>query len=264
MEPSPGRLRLIAMKLSLVVSAVTALVLGTAWAAPAEAATSVTKAWATPNLAAGFTPQGMTQWGKYIVMAEYKPGANTRLVAVDLKGKIYGQVSISENHAGGIAIVGKWLFVQDQPHVAAEAVRSYRLTDFSAAMAKSHKAKNHPTYVGRVGLQQLDTWQYASFMTADGAQLLSGHYAVGDGRMYRYDVNQKTGHLTAVDYVPVPDRVQGLAMDGKIPVYTSYLLLQDGTRNFLIPAHAEGVVVINRVAYVSFEGGATHVLKVNL
>lgn len=256
------------MRSKLVAALVTAAFLGTTWGAPSAGAATTTKAWATPNLAAGFIPQGMTIWGKYVVMAEYKPGANTRLVAVDPNnGKTYGQVAISENHSGGIAVVGGWLFVQDQPHMAAEAIRRYDMRTISAGFLASHKAKNHPTYAGQVGLQQLDNWQFASFMATDGDQILAGHYNnnVEGARMYRYDVDQKTGHATAVTgYTTVPLYTQGVAMFGKIPVYASHLLLTYGSKHIAIPDHAEGLVILKGTAYVSFEGGSKYVLKIKL
>lgn len=258
------------MRRKLTAALIATAFLGTAWSAPSASASSSAVAWKTPNLQAGFTPQGMTYWvrpgANMIVQAEYKVGSNTRLVAVNPNdGKVYGQVSISENHAGGIAIVGGWLFVQDQPRAGSEAVRRYDMRAISAGFLASHKS-GRPAFVAQAGLQELDNWQWASFMTADGAQLLSGHYGVGDGaRMYRYDVDQKTGTLTVVPgYVTVPNLVQGVAMNGKTPVFASYLQLQDGTRNILIPAHAEGLVILKGTAYVAFEGGAKNVLKFKL
>lgn len=248
-----------------VIAALTALAfIGSTWGASnASAATSVT-AWATPNLKAGFTPQGMTIWGQYVLMAEYKQGANSRLVAVNLQGKVYGQVSISPTHAGGIAIVGDWLYVQNADTVNHDAVRRYRLTDLNAAMRRSHKAKAHPVFIKQAGLQQLSPWQFASFMTADGSQLLSGHHGVGAGaRMYRFDVDQSTGLLTALGYVMVPENAQGVAAAGT--VFTSGGgHLQTDTGSFLIPSHAEGVVVINSTAYIAFERGAKSVLSFQL
>lgn len=248
-----------------VVLFLAAAVLATTWAAAPATASSTAVAWKTPNLSSRFIPQGMTTWGKYVLMAEYKPGSNTRLVAVSpSSGKIYGQVSIAENHAGGIALVGGWLFVQDQPHETAEAIRRYKLIDLTAAMKKSHSVKK-PAYLKSAGLQQLAKWQYASFMTADGAQLLSGHYGMGESaRMYRYNVDQKTGQVTSTGYVHVPDRVQGVGLYGKTPVYASHLRLTYGSTVLAIPDHAEGLVVLKGVAYVAFEGNSPNVLKIKL
>jgi hypothetical protein len=246
-----------------------ALAVGVALLFPGRAAASDATAWKTPNLSSGFTPQGMTYWYRtgpnMVIQATYKVGSNTRLVAVDPRnGSIYGQVSIAENHAGGIAIVGGWMFVQDQPHMTAEAVRRYKLTDLTKAWDKSHKDHGHPVYVKQVGKpQQLQTWQYASFMTADGSKLRAGHYGVGESsRMYTYRVDQKTGQLTAESgFMYVPDRTQGVGMLGKTPVFASHDLLTVGTKQYAIPDHAEGLVVLGHTAYVSFEGGAKFVLK---
>lgn len=219
-------------------------------------------AWPTPNLKAGFVPQGMTTWGQYVLMAEYKPGSNTRLVAVSQSnGKVYGQVAISSTHAGGLAIVGGWLYVQNADTVNHDAVRRYRLMDFSAAMAKSHKTKTHPVYIKQAGLQQLAPWQFASFMTTDGSQLLSGHHGVGTGaRMYRFDVDQSTGLLTAVNYVMVPENAQGVAAAGTVFTSGGGHLTVAGVV-LPIPSHAEGIVVINGTAIIAFEHGAKYVLS---
>jgi len=230
--------------------------LGMMSAAPAEAASlKETNAWATPNLSAGFTPQGMTMLGNHVVMAEYKPGFNTRLVELDLNGKILGQVSIAPTHAGGIAVVGKWLYVQNADTPNHDTVRRYRVADL--------KLTKHPTYVKARGLQELAPWQFASFMTADDDQLLAGHHGMGEGsRMYRFDVDQKTGLLSALDYVIVPDNTQGVAPGG---VFTSGGgRLTVGSTVYSIPSHAEGVVVVDKTAYVAFEGKAKYVLRYQL
>lgn len=244
-----------------LIAALTALAfIGSTWGASNASAASVT-AWATPNLKAGFTPQGMTTWGQDVLMAEYKPGSNTRLVAVSpSSGKVYGQVSISPTHAGGIAIVGDWLYVQNADTANHDAVRRYRLTDLNAAMRRSHKTKTHPVFIKQAGLQQLAPWQFASFMTTDGFQLLSGHHGVGLGsRMYRFDVDQSTGLLTAVGYVMVPENTQGVAAAGTVFTSGGGHLTVAGV-SLPIPSHAEGVVVLNDTAYISFEHGAKFVL----
>lgn len=250
------------MRKSLIAVLTALAFIGSTWGASNASAASSVTAWATPNLKAGFTPQGMTTWDKYILMAEYKPGSNTRLVAVSpSSGKVYGQVSISPTHAGGLAIVGDWLYVQNADTPNHDAVRRYRLTDLNTAMRRSHKTKAHPVFIKQAGLQQLDPWQFASFMTADGSQLLSGHHGEGLGsRMYRFDVDQPTGLLTAHGYVMVPENTQGVAAAGT--VFTSGGgHLQTDTGSFLIPSHAEGVVVLNGMAYIAFEGHAKYVLS---
>lgn len=258
------------MRRSVIAALVAISFLGSTWGASSASAASSAHAWKTPNLSAGFTPQGMTYWvrpgANMIVQAEYKVGSNSRLVAVNPNdGKIYGQVSISENHSGGIAIVGDWLFVQDQPRTGSEAVRRYDMRAISAGFLASHKT-GRPAYVGQVGLQQLDNWQFASFMATDGDQILAGHYGVGDSaRMYRYDVDRGTGHMTATPgYVTVPDYTQGVAMFGKIPTYASHLLLTVAGIQTAVPDHAEGLVILKNVAYVAFEGSAKYVLKFKL
>lgn len=240
---------------------------GTTWASPSYAATTpkVSAAFKTPNLAAGFTPQGMTTTpsGK-LLLAEYKVGSNTRLVDVTTSGKVYGQLAISETHAGGIAIVGQWLFVQNDATPGHDTVRAYRMADVNAALAVSHANGGHPAYVKAAHLQVLADWQWASFMTADGQQLLAGHHGVGAGaRMYRFNVDQSSGQLSAVSYVMVPENAQGAAMGGRVFTSGGGHLTVDG-KDVKVPSHAEGVAVINGVAFIAFEGGAKSVEKVKL
>lgn len=239
-----------------IATVVAVIAMSTALASPASASTTYTKAWPTPNLSAGFIPQGMTPYGNRVLMAEYKLGSNTRLVELDNKGKVLGWVSIAPTHAGGIAIVGNWLYVQNADTPNHDTVRAYKVSDL-------HFTK-HPTYAKANHLQELKPWQFASFMTADGGQLLSGHHGVGQSSlMYRFNVDQKTGLLTAVSHVTVPNNTQGVAAGGT--VFTSgggHLVVNGVDRK--IPSHAEGVIVIGKTAYIAFEGGAKYVLKINL
>lgn len=225
-------------------------------------------AWKTPNLTAGYTPQGMTVWGSRVVMAEYRTGSNSRLVAVNpATGKTYGQVSIAATHAGGIAIVGQWLFVENAATTGSDAVRRYRLVDFTAAMAKSHAAAAHPVYVHAAGLQQLAPWQFMSFAATDGVLLYAGHHGVGAGaRMYTYAVDPVTGLLSALPgYVMIPENAQGMAPVGGVAVYTcgGGRLIVGGV-TLSMPTHAQGVVAVRGALYVAREGGAHYVLRVAL
>lgn len=256
--------RLSGMRIAAFLIA-TAAVFG---AAQPATASDTARAFPTPNVTQGFTPQGMTMWGSRIVMAEYKAGANTRLVAVSAAGKVYGQVSIAPTHAGGIAVVGNWLYVQNADTVGQDTVRRYRLADFTKAMAVSHKAGGHPAYIKSAGLQQLDPWQFASFMATDGVRLYAGHHGVGVGaRMYTYTVDQATGHLAAAPvFVLVPENAQGAALDsmGQFVFTAGGGVLSLGGVVRAIPSHAEGIVIVKGFAYVAFEGGARYVLKAQL
>lgn len=247
--------------------AVAALGMGVAVADNAGAATtSGATAFTLPNVAAGFTPQGMTVWGNRVIVSEYKVGANTRLVAVNpASGKVYGSISIAPTHAGGIAVAGAWVFVQNADTVGSDAVRRYALADVSAAFTRSHANHGHPVFVRAAGVQQLAKWQFASVMTTDATtgELLAGHHGVGAGaRLYRYVVGAN-GSLTArPGYVVIPDNAQGVAVDasGRLVITSGggHLTVAGVTR--AIPSHAEGVAVIAGRAYVAFEG--THAATV--
>lgn len=245
-------------------AALTAAILPGAMVTPAHAATTTNpgaKAFTLPNVAAGFTPQGMTVWGSRVIVAEYKPGANTRLVAVNpVSGKVYGTVSIAATHAGGVSVAGAWLYVQNADTVGSDAVRRYSMSAVVNAFTRSHADHGHPVYARAAGLQQLAKWQFASVMTTDPAtgDLLSGHHGVGTGaRLYRYAVNAATGALTTrPGYVTIPDNAQGVAVasGGRLVVTSGggRLTVAGVTRS--IPSHAEGVAIVSGRAYVAFEG----------
>lgn len=223
-------------------------------------------AWATPNLSQGFTPQGMTTWGKYVVMAEYKAGSNTRLVAVNpTSGKTYGQVSIAETHAGGIAFANGFLFMEDAPRDGGEQVRLYVEKTLDAAFTASHKAGGHPVYVKSAGLQDLGQGRWASIMTSKGTTLYAGHHGVGsNASMQSYSV-AANGKLTLKSSQLIPELAQGAAFYGGQLIITAgggHMYVAGVERS--IPSHAQGVAVIKGVAYVAFENGGKNVLKFTL
>src|SRR4029078_10978555 len=106
-----------------------------------------TQSVSIPLLDKGWTPQGLTALDGRLLQALYKDGSNSRLVALDpVTGKVYGTAAISETHAGGIAVVGDWLFVQAQPAAGSEVVRRYKLSKIRSALKTSHLLLNHPVY----------------------------------------------------------------------------------------------------------------------
>lgn len=224
-----------------------------------------------PNLKTGWTPQGLTALDGRLLQAEYKDGRNTRLVSIDPKtGKVYGTVRIAATHAGGIAVVGDWLYVQDAPdpgHVGHEVIRCYRVSDVRAGIKSSHIIGTKP-YVKRQHNQTLDQYQYASWMTTDGTVLIAGHHGIGEGsRAYAYSVDQATGLLTSHAYFLVPDFT-----DGAVVIPGGYLFISHGQDGYgtlstcgrtgtvyhqqRMPNLGEGAALIGKSIFFSFESGA--------
>lgn len=262
------------MKLSRIAAAtVLAAVCGTTWAAPASAATAtatpsapkVSQSFALPNVSKGFAPQGTMTWKTYTVIAEYKASNNTRLVAVDAKGKVYGTVSIAETHAGGIATVGAWTYVEAQPTDGSDTILRYSTSAFNTAMTASHKS-GKPVYLKSVGSQKMPSWVFMSAATTDGTYLYVAHHGVGAGsRAYKLGVNQASGLLTVVSYVMTPDMVQGLALLNGALIYSvggGHLVI--GDQSITVGSHSEGITVRNGVVTVVFEAGVTHAKVVQL
>jgi hypothetical protein len=229
-----------------------------------------TKSFRIPNLGTGWTPQGLTVLDGRLLQAEYKDGRSTRLVSVDAKtGKVYGTVRIAATHAGGIAVVGDWLYVQDAPDtgVGHETVRIYRVADVRKGLRSCHVTGYKP-YVKRTLNQQLEAWQYASFMTTNGSILMAGHHGVNENvRMYLYDVDQATGLLDAKAYFLVPPFTDGAAYFPGGFIFMSHG--QDGygtmtttsqagivIREQRMPNLAEGAALVDGKVFISFESGA--------
>jgi hypothetical protein len=231
-----------------------------------------------PNIAAGYVPQGMTSWTRngqtLLILGEYKDGQKSRLIAVDPHtGGIYGQVLVAASHLGGIAIVGDWLFAQDQENANGESVRKYRLSTLAAAFDTSHASgQRTKPYVGRSGaLQKLNYW--ASFMTSDGGYLWAGHHGVHDRTMYRYSVSadgalHRVGGgyeapkytdgvvVTADRFIFVshsrPDVPKGF---GTMTVAARSAQRSAGRHCFAMPNLGEGAVLIDGTVYTVFESG---------
>lgn len=231
-----------------------------------------------PNIAAGYVPQGMTSWTRngqtLLILGEFKDGQKSRLIAVDPHtGGIYGQVLVAPSHLGGIAIVGDWLFAQDQENAKAENVRKYRMSTLAAAFDTSHASgQRTKPYVGRSGaLQKLNYW--ASFMTSDGSYLWAGHHGVDDRNMYRYSVesdgtlNRVGGGYEAPRYtdgvVVTPDRFIFVSHSrpdvpkgfGTMTVAARSAQLSANRRCFAMPNLGEGAVLIDGIVYTVFESG---------
>jgi hypothetical protein len=233
-------------------------------------------AFATPNLAAGYKPQGMTTWplpngSSLIILGEYKNKHNSYLVAVDTTtGHTYGTVKIAEAHLGGIAIVGNWLFAQDKPNTNHEKVRKYDMSKLARAFLKSHNTGIYP-YVGKTGPPQPVYW--ASFMSSYGGHLYTGHHGIKDVDMVEYSVSS-AGVLRQVHVYQSPQLTDGVVVTADRFIFISHIdsansfgimtvtertghLSDRPIRCFAMPNLGEGAVLDHGIVYTVFESGSS-------
>jgi hypothetical protein len=234
--------------------------------------------WTIPYLADKYTPQGMAAWprwfndgGSLVIIGMYKPHQDSYLVGVDpTNGQIYGTIRVLEAHLGGIAVVGDYLFAQDQAQWGGENVRKYQLTDLAAAFEQSHTDGSKP-YVKRFGGTQ--PVYNASFMASYGGHLWAGHHGGSVDKMYEYAVSGD-GLLTQLgDAWQVPAFTDGLAVtsdrfifishneDGDKPGFVTvtgkYHSLTGGPAAcFGAPSLGEGAVLDNDQLLVLYESGS--------
>jgi len=237
------------------------------------------RSFATPDLSAGYTPQGMTAWqqpdgSSLIVLGEFRNGHNSRLVALDPgSGRTYGTVEVAPSHLGGIAIVGNWLFAQDKPREGGEQVRKYAMSSLAAAFAASHASGGRTMpFVARTGA--LQNVYYASFLTSYGGSLWAGHHGIDASKMFEYRVDPNgTLHQVGGGY-QVPKFTDGVVVTedrfifvshapagtsrgfGTMTVAVRSANLSDFPRRcFAMPNLGEGATLVDGIVYTVFESG---------
>jgi len=231
-----------------------------------------------PYLADKYTPQGMAVWprwfndgGSLVVIGMYSKGHDSYLVGVDpSNGAVYGTIRVLEAHLGGLAVVGDWLFAQDQAQWGGEKVRKYRLVDLAAAFEQSHSDGSKP-YVKRSGTPQ--PVYNASFMSSYDGYLWAGHHGGTVDKMYQYSVSSD-GLLTQVgDPWQVPAFTDGLVVTADRFIFISHNMNGDepgfvtvSAKNhylsgspglcFGAPSLGEGAVYDNGQILVIYESGS--------
>lgn len=237
---------------------------------------SFDNAFAIPNLAQGYTPQGMTTWAlpngsSLIIIGEYRTGYRSLLVAVDpATGDTYGTVQVAEGHLGGIAIVGKWLFAQDKPNTNGEKVRKYDMGTLAQYFLQSHNAGTAP-YVGKTGGLQKVYW--ASFMSSYGGHLYTGHHGINKRSMYEYSVDAD-GTLHKKHVYEAPKLTDGVVVTADRFIFVSHGSSGNGfgimtvaarsahlsdhpLRCFAMPDLGEGAVLDHGTVYTAYESGSS-------
>jgi hypothetical protein len=216
-------------------------------------------------------PQGVATWRNWdgkghniFLVSSYHPGQHARIYGITPGGDLVGTLEIADTHAGGIAVVGNWVFVQN----TATSIRKYRTSDIRLGL-------NHRRgylYVKSVGTPR--NVYGASFMTAYGGYLFSGKFNEnGRDRMYAYKVNSNGTLATQPGGYQVPMKTQGVAVLGDRFIFsTSYgrgdrgniYVVKRGYSNldsaklrcFRSPSMNEGMTTYGNYVYVVFESGS--------
>lgn len=235
------------------------------------------RGFAVPHLDT-HVPQGITTWSKWksgggtiVLISMYRKGANSYLVGIDPEsGEHVGTVEVSEGHIGGIAVVGQWLFAQDDDRTdAREQVRKYRLSSLSAKLQEAQRRKARP-YLGRSG--GLQTVHGASFVQSYGGELWAGRYDDFEpDEMYRYRVSS-SGKLTSTgSSYEVPARTQGVVVTSDRLIFNISNHSQHGLiwtmprrhklagspgRCFVAPSMGENMVRLGDRVVSLYEGGS--------
>ncbi len=228
-----------------------------------------------PGLDAGFVPQGMALWNGMLLISAYLPNDEdddtkaekaARIFAVHAQtGNYVGSVAINPSHAGGVAVVDDWVFVQGPRPDDKFTVEKYMATHVMVGLT---------TPVDRIspmGEPQVLEGGASSFLATDGHTLYAGKHNIEKmGFMHEYDV-AANGTVQQGRRYNVPSETQGLGMASGEWVYsTSYgrqnvseiHLLPDGEGNigeakcFDAPSMSEGIVAAHGSVYLLFESGA--------
>lgn len=216
-------------------------------------------------------PQGLTTWKNWdqaghdlLLVGTYdKEGEQSRLVGIDPdSGKNVGTVAIDKTHAGGLAVVKNWLFVQD----SGKQIRKYKLSDLRYAL-------QHPGAELKKDGAASEVYA-ASFLSDYGDSLWAGGFNQhGRDKMYRYQVNDD-GSLTEKQSWEVPIKMQGLLVTPEYFVYStsfgrtnrSNIYVTDRDEHdldkaalscFRAPSMSEGLTEHEGDAYLVFESAAS-------
>lgn len=221
-------------------------------------------------------PQGMTTWHNWradgsttdlLLYTAYRGGSQTWIQGINPRnGHRTKIIRVAGSHAGGIAIVGRWLYVSGPGSNSSATVRQYRLRDIRAAL----KSSTRSPYVRSVRTR--DVYGNA-FLASRSGNLFAGRFNK-DGRswMKRYDVTQRSGALRATKTYRVPKKTQGLVVTGGHFVFSTswtsenrsniYIVKRgssldsSGTSCFRAPSMSEGLARWGGKIYVIYESGS--------
>jgi hypothetical protein len=225
-------------------------------------------------------PQGLGTWADYygagrdlVVMTAYSQlGGRARLSGIDpADGSKTNYVNIRGGHAGGVAVVGGWVYVPGPDDSSGKTIYRYR----AATVADAFAGRTSPAFLDGALAGHVTA---NSFVAADGTGLFIGSFNPdGLGSMARYAL-QADGDLGARSgYIEVPKKTQGLHVLQNYFVFSTsegrnnrsniyvvrrgYSSLQSAyddrmLRCVRIPTMSEGVTGSGGVLYQLFESGA--------
>ncbi len=216
-------------------------------------------------------PQGLATWRNWdgnghniFLMVSYHPGQRARIYGITPGGDLVGALEIAGTHAGGIAVVGNWVYVEN----TSTSIRKYRAADIRVGL----RHRRGYLYVAATGAPR--NVYGASFMTAYGGYLFSGKFNdSARDRMYAYKVNSDGSLTTRPGGYEVPMKTQGLAVLGDRFIFSTSLHTTDRgniyvvkrgyssldsakLRCFRAPSMNEGLAIYGNYVYVVFEGGS--------
>lgn len=215
------------------------------------------------------TPQGAATWPNWngsgtdlILVTSYRDGADAHIQAINAAtGASLPGLRIADFHAGGIAVVGGWVYIG-----AGSTIRRYRASDLRAAL------QNGGGYVEEAGSQTVTA---ASFLGNYGGSVFAGKFdPAARGWMYQYNVNSD-GSLTRVGSGwEVPTKTQGVIVTSSHFMFSTsygrsnrsniYSVRRGYTGSlddaslycFRAPSMSEGMTQWNGSAYVVYESGS--------
>jgi hypothetical protein len=171
-----------------------------------------------PGLDDGYTPQGLTIFGKYFLVSSYqdadKARPRCRVFKVDKDtGAVAGHFDMPEpcHHNGGIVYVG------EGRAVVGDTRQMWRVDLDKAFAAGNADAALH-------GMVMLPSGWGAAYVFFDGKDFWNGVYAVkkdaADAKIYRMDLGifdrldgRSLTREDALEVIPVPTLTQGAAFD---------------------------------------------------
>lgn len=228
---------------------------------------------AIPGLDDGYVPQGLTVWNNLMLITSYKDGEDARIYVINLTNGARDFVQIAESHAGGVAVVKDWVFVEgkqvddgeDEGTERDYTIDKYQLGDLLLSLSLPGHLPIKPSGEPRKVYG-------SSFLTSSGDTLYAGRFNKGDrDSMYEYSVADN-GDLKTGKRYEVPKKTQGLLVAKGHFIYStsqgdnnfSNLYVVDGgatdidpsARCFRAPNMSEGIAAYKDTAYLLFESGA--------
>lgn len=176
----------------------------------------------------GYVPQGLGTWAGWggpgrdlLLQTAYNDATNRTVVVGMVPGGGTtampqlvrpGRLGYVDAHVGGVAVVGRWMFVSGPTRAGLPTILRYRLAAVRKALASGAPLK-------AVAEQRIDVGTSgfaASFLAADGSNVWVGTFDKNSrNRMYRLAVGPKGGLRRAGgpgSWVQIPKKTQGLAV----------------------------------------------------